>query len=662
MKLPTLTELATSRGMVDVFKGYNHNLRIGDGEFYDMKNLSSSNYPILSPRGRRGIYAMPVSPQGIIAKDSLCYVDGEDFVVNGYRVPMRLSTELEHYSKTLVSMGAYVIILPDKKYINIADITDFGNIEASVTTHSTVNFEMCRVDGKAYTRVNEDGEEEEIEVKVSANEPEDPKNLDMWIDTSTTPHTLKQWSESSDMWVSIATTYIKISAAGIGKPFNVNDGVSISGIENKQLSDLNSTMVIWDKGDDYIVVTGILDMITSQTNPVTVKRSMPTMDFIIESNNRLWGCRYGVADNGEVVNEIYASKLGDFKNWNCFMGISTDSYAATVGTDGQFTGAITHLGYPLFFKENCMHKVYGNYPANFQINTTACRGVQKGSHKSLAIVNEVLYYKSQNAVCAYDGSLPQEISYPLGDVAYSSAVAGSHGNKYYISMHDDTGESSNWVANTYSGSMVYIQQTYGAIQYGDCLSIDAWESIQENDGTLTITQVYGAEKATKRLYLDADDGGDSRWSLFVYDTAKGLWHREDNTRADAFCTCREELYYIDHKDKRIKTVFGSGTIDTHKVDWMAETGIIGTDYPDKKYISKLNVRMSLELNSFVTFYIQYDSNGEWEYLFRMNGNTLRSFTVPIKPKRCDHMRLRIVGEGDAKIFSIAKTIEQGSDN
>ena len=75
MKLPTLNELPTSRSMTDVFKGYNHNLRIGDGEFYDMKNLSSSHYPILSPRGARGVYATPTNPQGLIAKDTVCYVD-----------------------------------------------------------------------------------------------------------------------------------------------------------------------------------------------------------------------------------------------------------------------------------------------------------------------------------------------------------------------------------------------------------------------------------------------------------------------------------------------------------------------------------------------------------------------------------------------------------
>ena len=59
--------------MVDVFRGYNHNLRIADSEFFDMKNMTSDYYPVLSPRGRRGVYCAPDTTQGMIAKD--CFVD-----------------------------------------------------------------------------------------------------------------------------------------------------------------------------------------------------------------------------------------------------------------------------------------------------------------------------------------------------------------------------------------------------------------------------------------------------------------------------------------------------------------------------------------------------------------------------------------------------------
>ncbi len=578
MKYPKLTELPTVREIVEVFKGYNHNLRIGDGEFYDMTNLSSDNYPVLSPRPKRGIYATPTNPSGMVAKDAFCYVDGEKFVINEHEVSMGLT--IDNKPKNLISMGAYVIIMPDKKYINTADLTDYGNIEAEVKTSGTVTFSLCKMDGGNYD-----------DVVAQATPPSSPENMDLWIDTSETPHQLKQYSTTTAMWSTIATTYIKISATGIGVPFSVNDGVTISGIEDESLSDLNASMVIWAKGDNYIVVTGIIDQVVTQNTSITVSRKMPKMDFIIESENRLWGCRYGDALNGEIVNEIYASKLGDFKNWNCFMGISTDSYAATVGTDGQFTGAITHLGYPLFFKENFVHKIYGNYPANYQIQTTACRGVQKGCDRSLAIVNEVLYYKARSAVCAYDGSLPVEMSSALGDEVYEEAVAGVLGNKYYISMQD----------------------------------------------------------------------ANKQYHLFAYDTKKGMWHREDDTQVVDFCNCRGDLYFIDYADNQIKTVRGTGVTETASIKWGAVTGVIGTDSPDKKYISRLDVRMSLEVGARVGFYAEYDSSGEWEYLFTMTGTKLGSFAVPIRPRRCDHLRLKIDGIGDAKIYSICKTVEQGSD-
>lgn len=590
MKYPTLAEMNASREWLDVFRGYNHNLRISEGEFYEMTNLSSDNYPILSPRSKRGIYKTPTTPQGLIAKDALCYIDGSKFVINEYPVDMGLSVDKDDdkkiIPKTLISMGAYVIIMPDKKYINTADYTDFGNIEAAITTTGEVGFELCKVDGSAYENTKVQATAPEITDEMEA----DPSKIPLWLDTSSEPHSLKQYSTSSAMWSTIGTTYIKITATGIGKPFEVNDGVTISGVESEALADLNASIIIHAKGDDYIVVTGILDKVTTQNKSITVERRMPEMDFIVESGNRLWGCRYG-PQGDQIVNEIYASKLGDFKNWSCYQGISTDSYAASVGTDGQFTGAITYLGYPIFFKENFMHKIYGNYPANYQIQTTACRGVQKGCGKSLAIVNEALYYKARSGVCVYDGSLPQEISAALGDMAYSKAVAGYIGNKYYISMCDVEGD----------------------------------------------------------------------YHLFVYDTLKGMWHREDRTEALAFCNCRGDLYFIDYADNQIKTVKGTGVKDTKTIHWEAVTGVLGTDSPDKKYISRLDVRMLLAVGTRVNFYVEYDSSEEWKHLFSMDGVSLQSFAVPIRPQRCDHLRLKIVGDGDAKIYSICKTIEWGSD-
>ena len=582
MEYPILNVKQKSRQMSDAFLGYNHNLRIGDNEFYDMKNMTSDYYPVLAPRKHRGVYNDNVNATAIIAKDELCYVDGSALVIGEDRIEMALGGG----EKQLISMGAYIIIMPDKKWINTYNTSEWGDIDYENTVDlENIRMTLCTLTGDAYN--------------PSWDKPEE-KNGAVWMDNSTNPPVLKQYSESQKMWVSIATTYVKIEAAGIGLGLSQYDGVEISGFAGTgdTWGHLDGSHVIWDcdEGGGWIIITGIPHTNSGQESEepldakITITRKMPVMDFVIESNNRLWGCRYGLNNNGEIVNEIYASKLGDFKNWNCYMGISTDSYAASCGTDGPFTGAITHLGYPLFFKENCVHKVYGDYPANFQIQDTTCRGVQKGSHKSLAIVNETLFYKSLNGVCAYDGSLPVEMSSALGEVRYSDAVACGHGNKYYISM-----------------------------------------------------------KAGKRPWM------------FVYDTAKGMWHKEDDLRVVAFCSYGGEIYAIENGTGHIITLLGSGAEGEEKVSWMVESGLVGMNMPDMKYISKILIRMSLEEGGEVNVSIQYDSMNAWEPVCMMTSTSLRSFYVPIRPRRCDHFRIRIEGIGEARIFSITRTIEQGSD-
>jgi hypothetical protein len=173
-----------------------------------------------------------------------------------------------------------------------------------------------------------------------------------------------------------------------------------------------------------------------------------------------------------------------------------------------------------------------------------------------------------------------------------------------------------------------------------------------------------AGAVNNKLYISMMDDATKEYHLFTFDTKRGLWSKEDNTQVTQFCTCRGNLYFIDSKEKKIKTTHvipGVSDPDPSVYRWMTETGVIGTASPDKKYISRLDVRMKLTVGTRVHFYIEYDSCGRWEHLFTMTGMNLKSFAVPIRPRRCDHMRIRIEGDGEAKIFSICKTIEQGSD-
>lgn len=504
---PTIPEIKQTQVITNTFLGYNRNLEVGEGsnnvkpvsglEFYDMTNLTSSFYPLLANRGKRGTVSQLTEPSALVGKSQLAYIDGANIYYGELNLTsyltakgVAISTSSSMLPKQLVSMGAYIVILPDKLYINTENYTDCGSIESTFSTveNADVSYTICKDDGTAYDVTS-----------VGSTEPASPTNGTLWIDTSEAKHTLKQWNSSTNMWVSIATVYVKITYTGIGTNFEKYDGVTISGCAttdttiSEQIESLNGSKIIYDRGTDYIVVIGLLDhTYTQSSGVVTVSRKMPDIDYITEAENRLWGCKYGLV-NGETVNEIYACALGDFKNWNKFLGISTDSYAASVGTDGKWTGAVTHNGYPIFFKENHLHKVYISSTGAHQIVDAACRGVQDGCSKSLVVVNETLFFKSRVGICAYDGSMPASVSSDFGTDKYSDAVAGAIENKYYVSMKD----SSN------------------------------------------------------------------NWHMFVYDVSKGLWHREDATHALMFAKCGDELYFIDSANKLIAVNGSVGTAESY---------------------------------------------------------------------------------------------------
>jgi hypothetical protein len=335
--------------------------------------------------------------------------------------------------------------------------------------------------------------------------------------------------------------------------------------------------------------------------PAAADRKMPDLDYIVESNNRLWGCKYGMV-GGAVVNELHASALGDFRNWERYLGNSQDSYTASVGSDGPFTGAVVLKNQPVFFKENCIHLVYGQMPSNFQVETTLARGVQLGCWRSAVVVNEKAYYKSRTDVMVYDGSLPASCGDPLGGILYSDARAGALGNKYYISMKDGNGE----------------------------------------------------------------------WTLFTYDTGNNVWYKEDNFRALGFGRAGDELFAVGENDNLLWAMTGSvGTIE-NDFAWDAVFGMQGTEYigteggraradtNGSRYMSRFDIRMYLDEEAKAKLFIQYN-DGEWEEMGEIRGRRMKTFVLPVIPRRCDHLRFRLSGSGTVRVYSINRIMEVGGD-
>lgn len=565
-----LKPYTATRRMIDAFGGYNTSKGAKSYEFKEMGNMSSIYYPYATCRPRRGLVNTLTKANGLGAMNKLYYADGTSFIYDGTS-----KGSLTDNEKLFVNSGADVLIFPDKKRYNTST-SAFTNLETSYSQSSTLSILLSKSDGTVYGAYT-----------VSSIPPSSPANGDIWIDTSGDYDIMKQYSSESELWVTLSTTYIKLASTGINTGFSQYDGITISGCTENSI---NGDYIIRAIGIDYIVVYGLLRSTITQESGITISRSVPAMDYVTEYNNRIWGC-------SNTNHEIYASKLGDPTNWHCFEGISTDSYAATVASAGDFTGAITYNGYVMFFKENSIHKVYGSKPANYEVTEFKQLGVQSGSSKSLAVVNGVLFYKSINGIMAYSGGQPDIISDKLGDLdGYTDAVACGFGDRYYISMK----KNNVWKLFVYDTRKNLwhieddIQISYAAFYNDEMYFIT-------NNKLYTVNGTAGTlEETLEWIFITPDFGMES-----------------------------PDQKYITRIQLRIEAGFAS------VFERIPETVIFAD--------------------------IQYDSDGIWRNMAIVKSSVKRSYNIQIPVRRCDHFSIRFKGKGNFILFSMTfESMEGGS--
>lgn len=649
---PTIPETARSQQVTDTFGGYNHNLKIPEGEFYEMENLCGDDYPLLATRKQRNTLQVPVENlQAMVSKgDELYYIAGYDSTTKtcGFYAGDEKVMDLAYAGglKRFVSMGAYLLIWPDKVWYNTADGTH-GNMEKKFSAasgtyldHSLTSssgpdgqetydiyvlwyIRPCSRDGKiVYTTGAAYGEKRVVVVDgieyhyLNPMKPKEPKNGDAYIDRETrTPYI---YNDISKDWSAQDVPVMRLECKGIGSAFAPGDYIRVSGIDpgtysGQNVGDNPSDGVYREvlvTGENYIVLDayapkdeqGIMNDTPPAEGYVKAAMDTPDMDYVIEAQNRLWGCKYGTV-NGKLVNEIYASALGRFDVWHKYAGVSTDSYAASVGSDGRWTGAVNYQGYPLFFKEDRMHKVYVSASGAHRIQEYTMRGVQPGGAKSLAVVNGVLFYKARDCVCAYDGSgAPTDVSEKLNlnsllRPGSTTSIAAAYRDKYYLYLK----------MNTPPGSRLLVLDTRRGAWYRENLPIGSITDFTEHLGSLLCA-------------------------------AGGI----------------EEIAHDNQGSELIGTEEGN-------VAWSCETGLIGYSTVEQKYVSRFNIRMSLARDAYMDVLVQYDSDGVWHNQGRIQGVGTRTFMLPVRPRRCDHFRIRLEGSGDVRIYSFAKIFEAGSD-
>lgn len=687
------------------FGGWQHTPDAQDGQIYDMRNMSSRSAPLLTPRLPRRTLRTLTRPNGIYALDKLAWVDGGTFYYDG-----AACGTVKDSRKRFCALGTIIVILPDKVYYDTRDAEAIGHAIAPLDSLPTGG-----TDGLLALKKNGDGSSTLYKWGGSSwTADSEQRSYGDILRTGSQPYDLYYYDGA--VWQAVghksfgaleATAQLQASQLRDGfwqgEPaeanalwhsnynfhglFRAGDAVDIAGLSGEGNRKTSIIREISQDGHTLYFSEYAFDMspagVTINANPEAQYAQMAAARYVAseyalvdellqcdqtveiscdadgaaaavgkyyiqltsKSATSVRGravykiteaiyegeqisltlqqiCLQRTQAQSEVVtirrrvpdmdwmcandnrlwgckgDHIYACKPGDPWNWYVFDGLASDSYAVDAGSPGAFSGAASYLGYPCFFKPGQIYKVYGSMPSNYELMGAATMGAAPEAGDSMAIAGETLLYLSPAGPAAYTGAMPASLAEPFGGDPLRCAVAGSDGLKYYMSA-------------------------------------------QRADGS---------------------------WSLWVYDIQRGLWHREDATQAIGWARTSDGLHCLD-SDGTIWMVEGHAlSSDSTEwapdevVPWAVEFGDFVEDEPNRKAVSRMQIRVEMDPGASFAADIGYAETPAWQQIIEIKGlRTKRSYTIPISPRRTDHWRLRLRGTGMVTIYSISREYYAGSD-
>lgn len=614
MRIAKLGRVGGSREIVTAFLGLNRENTAKDStgmEMQDEKGLSTRAYPHLACMTPYKLFKQlndETNTFTIIDKDTHPLFIYSDFHSgNIVRVlDMQTNTEISNHSvtgdiKTFVKMGARVIIHPDMiEYDSVSNQWTSLSHTEEYGSNRYMFVSACDKEGtfyKTYPITNAPHGQMDNTYVVDA----DNNSVYVWKDT--------KWEKTEEY-------YLKLRCEVAD--FRKNQRVSAEGAEDSGIVIPDGVVV--DRTDELyeeqgntrsvpnLIVKGYLTFQQESgeftvVSPISLTSSTPKMDYICASGNRLWGCRYG-----DDLNEIYASALGDASVWGLFEDTSMDSYIASIGEDGKWTGCIEYNGHPMFFKENMIYTIYGMYPAQYQISKQEGLGMKDNG--AACVFNNVLYYGSHEGVCAYTGSVPRVISQDCGVIDLRAIAGAGHilyavdGKEGYVYTYDTDYRLWHCEGDQYGA-------VYYAYAYKDLVYFNA-------DGDIMTTEIGHGEvdwyAITPKLNLKTPDSS-----------------------------------YL--AEIQIRTEFmGSASLKVY------------VSYDEGSYDGGHDVTSGGNTWRDVSRYTWSDvASMTWQEL-QANKNGVFPYVVHLRLKRASTCRIKLVGTGDVRIITLTKHWRNGSDS
>lgn len=303
-----------------------------------------------------------------------------------------------------------------------------------------------------------------------------------------------------------------------------------------------------------------------------------------------------------------------------------------------------------------------------------------GDWTGVAVYSSHLIFFKEDSMCRIYGTSPTNYQ-----ITNSEVFGVEKGSRQSVVTINDT---------VYYKSKIGIMAYSGAIPY--CIS-DGF-NVDFKD------VVAGTEKRKYYAAIHVKAGG---YELMVFDTEKGLWHKEDDVRFRSCATIGNRLYFVVYDDDLITCsedvlcsewlLCGNGAVggsveivnpltpyeSSDSIKWQAVFGPFDEYIEEHKIYSKLALRLKsaydttayltndddaeivtdfgelLKIDRTVKVYISINE-GPWELVEVYDPPKTKGDFIPIIPRRCDRYSIKIEGEGNCEIKTLTRRVRQGT--
>ena len=667
--LPELRIPRRDTTSISIFRGLNRSPNTGFSrvssssssiytEFKDLKNMTSDKYPQLAPRANRSRITsddkIKIISNLLSANSGLIYIDSDKNLHIGAEVTKidEIDAVKQHH---IVLYGNKVVVFPEKLSINMSDkkvtmidcrnkdlstqVTEKSNQQIDPSTYDYA-YMACSITRSYYDAstnknyrpsvtlyTNYDLTNEKYQLKDN-NEMVDvfgpyANTIGNVFESYNSFYTVIGKSKKGDTYkhnrlitfkkLSYKFNYTSIRAKGIGTNIQAGDFVKISG--------LTDSLVCAD-AESYADKTYI-DNLNGKTFKV----------YYVTENELVIKCELesSVPYTGTVTVERISpdfdeGKIVEMQNrlW-CCSSENNEIYCCKQGDERNWQA----------------------YSDGISTDSWAMTCGKEGKFTGIATRGDsVIFFKENYALKIY-GTKPS--NFTLAEYNVSGVEIGSEKSLVNI--------NSTLFYLGHNGVYAYQSGSLPALISEESL----WGHTYKN-------AVGGRHENKYYISAERDDG---EHELLVYDTDKGLWHKEDNAKMIDCTTYNGVLYWLDDTKENIMCPDKADNllVDNTKYEyqpedcfeWSAETGDLYDSEFNVKNIGKIRIGIKAEKGAKVSLFVQYKDNGEWRKVSEMLYSEKKPRVFAVALRRAEYLRLKLVGTGQVEIYGIDIEHSRGSD-